>query len=86
MRTVSGAQGPLNCHGQSSGSHQEMWGHTGGFDTDHLRTKLVLLLERAGGGNCDHRKSLTGDKRNSDPKVSGKLVLDVVLDYVLNAF
>lgn len=45
MRTVSGAQGPLNCHGQSSGPIRRYGGHAGAFDTDHLKTKLVLLLE-----------------------------------------
>lgn len=51
MSTVSGAQGPLNCHGQSSGPIRSYgWGggsggHAAVFDTDHLKTKLVLLLE-----------------------------------------
>lgn len=47
MRTVSGAQGPLNCHGQSSSPIRRYGGHAGAFDTDHLKTKLVLLLEGA---------------------------------------
>lgn len=48
MIAVSGAQGPLNCHGQSSGPIRRLGGggcHAGAFDTDHLKTKLVLLLE-----------------------------------------
>lgn len=51
MRTVSGAQGPLNCHGQSSGpirSYGGGGGHAAAFDTDHLKTKLVLLWEGVG--------------------------------------
>lgn len=72
MRTVSGARGPLNCHGQSSGPIRRYGGHAGAFDTDHLRTKLVLLLEGVGTGRetkCDRRKSLTGYKRNNESEV-----------------
>lgn len=49
MSGFNGARGPLNCHGQSSGPIRRYGGTLRCFDTDHLRTKLVLLLEGEGG-------------------------------------
>lgn len=52
MSGVNGARGPLNCHGQSSGPIRRYGRGKGDctvLDIDHLRTKLVLLLEGDGG-------------------------------------
>lgn len=50
MSGVNGARGPLNCHGQSSGPTRKYGGALWCFDSDHLRAKLVLLLNGGGGG------------------------------------